>query len=302
MRSSAAASDAPAARREQGPRERCSPHGRAGLYPSDRQRACKPARAPPGHGRPGRRRAGGRLGRVGLVGFAPCQPSSATACAHPRPTARSSSRPSPVASTSTARRGETLEVLGKVLPLAPSLSQAARGRSSTCASATGATSSRSATSTTARTAAGAWTRSPDRSHRGAVRVRRAALARLALLAVLSLAGGLSACGADDEPSSDIPRTSPDLTIPTATTRLPPDTTTTPRRRRRTPRRCSRRRRRPPSAPPPVVAPPVAPAGVDDRRRRRRPRTGGQPTTGGAQPGDADFQNFCRENPGAGRGC
>ena len=42
----------------------------------------------------------------------------------------------------------------------------------------------------------------------------------ALLAALALAGGLSACGADDEFSSDIPRTSPDLTIPTATTEVP----------------------------------------------------------------------------------
>jgi hypothetical protein len=120
---------------------------------------------------------------------------------------------------------------------------------------------------------------------------------LALLAVLSLSGGLAACGADDEPSSDIPRTSPDLTIPTATTRLPPDTTTNATTSTLD-TTTIQQGAAPPVAvtPPPVVAPPVAPPASTTGGATPGP-TGGQQTTGGAQPGDAEFQNFCRENPG-----
>jgi hypothetical protein len=38
---------------------------------------------------------------------------------------------------------------------------------------------------------------------------------LTILTILTLSLGLAACGSDNELSTDIPRTSPDLTIPTA---------------------------------------------------------------------------------------
>ena len=125
---------------------------------------------------------------------------------------------------------------------------------------------------------------------------------LALLAILSLAAGLSACGSDDEPSSDIPRTSPDLTIPTATTQLPADDTTTNATTTAT-NTSTLQQATPPAvvAPPPVVAPPVAPPASTTGGAAAAP-TGGQRTTGGATPGDADFQNFCRENGNAPPGC
>ncbi len=125
---------------------------------------------------------------------------------------------------------------------------------------------------------------------------------LALLAILSLAGGLAACGSDDEPSSDIPRTSPDLTIPTATTQLPADDTTTNATATST-STSTVQQATPPAvvAPPPVVAPPVAPPASTTGGATAAP-TGGQRTTGGATPGDADFQNFCRENGNAPEGC
>jgi len=123
-----------------------------------------------------------------------------------------------------------------------------------------------------------------------------------LLAAVALAGGLSACGADEELSSDIPRTSPDLTIPTATTELAPaDTTpsTTTATISTTPQAGAAA---PPAAvqPPPVaVAPPPPPASTTGGAGAGAGAgTQGTPTTGGAAPSDPDFQNFCRDNPGA----
>lgn len=117
---------------------------------------------------------------------------------------------------------------------------------------------------------------------------------LTLLTILALAFGLAACGSDDEPSPEIPRASPDLTIPTTTTEEPAadtattattsttDTTTTPV----TP---------PAAATPQTPAAPPAPAGSST--------TGGaaptgQSTTGGATTGGGEFENFCAQNPGA----
>jgi hypothetical protein len=118
---------------------------------------------------------------------------------------------------------------------------------------------------------------------------------LTLLTILALAFGLAACGSDDTPSPDIPRASPDLTIPTTTTQEPApadttttgttsttDTTTTPV----TP---------PAAATPQAPAAPPAPAGSAT--------TGGaaptgQSTTGGATAGGGEFENFCAQNPGA----
>jgi hypothetical protein len=124
----------------------------------------------------------------------------------------------------------------------------------------------------------------------------------ALLAALALAGGLSGCGADDELSSDIPRTSPDLTIPTATTDLPEpastgtstlSTSTVPESGAAAPPAVVQ----PPAAVAPQAAPPASTTGGAGAGA-----TPGQSTTGGASASDPDFQNFCRDNPGAGPPC
>ncbi|MEY2514598.1 MAG: hypothetical protein QOJ89_1956 [bacterium] len=124
----------------------------------------------------------------------------------------------------------------------------------------------------------------------------------ALLAALALAGGLGACGSDDEFSTDIPRTSPDLTIPDATTEIPADTTSTTSTTATT-STVPGGGTTPPAAvtPPPVAQPPVAPP-PSSTTGGASPPTGGQSTTGGAQPGDGEFQDFCRQNPGAGPPC
>jgi hypothetical protein len=117
---------------------------------------------------------------------------------------------------------------------------------------------------------------------------------LTLLTTVILALGLAACGADNELSTDIPRTSPDLTIPTATTPEPQaaagasttDTTTT---------ETSTTPATPPAAVTPQAPPPATPQGSST--------TGGaaptgQSTTGGATAGGGEFENFCAQNPGA----
>lgn len=129
-----------------------------------------------------------------------------------------------------------------------------------------------------------------------------ALRCVALLAAVALAGGLGACGSDDDLSSDIPRTSPDLTIPTQTTPVSADETTTTSTTSTTSTTTLPDSTTPPpvaepAAPPAQpVAPPAAPTGGANAGST------GQSTTGGASPGDPDFQNFCRENPGAGPPC
>jgi hypothetical protein len=117
---------------------------------------------------------------------------------------------------------------------------------------------------------------------------------LTLLAVLTLAAGLGACGSDDELSNQVPKTSPDLTIPTGTTDAPADaaatttsTTTTSTTQSAAPA---------PAVTPPAATPPAPPPAS--------PTTGGQPpatgqsTTGGAQAGGGEFEDFCAQNPGA----
>jgi hypothetical protein len=124
----------------------------------------------------------------------------------------------------------------------------------------------------------------------------------ALLAALALAGGVAACGADDELSTDIPRTSPDLTIPASTTEIPADTTSSTTSTTTT--ATVPAGGTPPAAgvtPPPVVPPPVAPP-PSSTTGGATPPTGGTATTGGAQPGDGEFESFCRDNPGAGPPC
>ena len=120
---------------------------------------------------------------------------------------------------------------------------------------------------------------------------------LALLAVLASCAGLSACGADEELSTKVPKTSPDLTIPTGTTPArpadtPADTTTTATTT--TPDGGQQ------VTPPAVVTPPPAtppPATGSPQTGGQAPQTGGQSTTGGAQAGGGEFDDFCAQNPG-----
>jgi hypothetical protein len=125
---------------------------------------------------------------------------------------------------------------------------------------------------------------------------------LALFAVIALCGSLGACGSDDELSTQVPKTSPDLTIPTGTTQAPPadtsttgttsttDTSTAPDATQQV---------SPPAAvtPPPVATPPPAATG-SPQTGGQTPQTTGQSTTGGAQAGGGEFENFCAQNPGA----
>ncbi|MGH2899458.1 MAG: hypothetical protein ACRDMZ_12340, partial [Solirubrobacteraceae bacterium] len=105
---------------------------------------------------------------------------------------------------------------------------------------------------------------------------------LILLAVLTLSGGLSACGADDELSTQIPRNAPDLTIPTATTEGRADATT-PSTTTETSTTAG-----PATTPPAVAAPPATPPATatppaSSTTGGQAPTTG-QSTTGGTQAG------------------
>ena len=117
---------------------------------------------------------------------------------------------------------------------------------------------------------------------------------LTLLAVLALTGGLSACGSDDELRQQVPKTSPDLTIPTGTTAgRPAETTTTTTTTSTT----STTQVAPPAAAAPPATPPPAAAPGSTTTGGQAPATG-QSTTGGAQAGGGEFENFCAQNPGA----
>jgi len=120
-----------------------------------------------------------------------------------------------------------------------------------------------------------------------------------LLAALALAAGLGACGSDDEVSGAIPSTTPDLTIPTATSDAPEgtDTTSTTSTTSTSTTTTGAGAAAPPaagSAPPAAAPPPAASQGGQT--------TGGAPsgqsTTGGAQARGGEFENFCSQNPGA----
>jgi hypothetical protein len=129
-----------------------------------------------------------------------------------------------------------------------------------------------------------------------------------LLAVLALAGGLSACGSDDSLSTDIPRTSPDLTIPSETTDLPPAGPTSTSTSTTSTSTTTSSTLPPATTPPAAAEPPAAaappPAQAPATTTGGAGSTGAGTTTGGSQPstGGADFQNFCRDNPGAGPPC
>lgn len=116
-----------------------------------------------------------------------------------------------------------------------------------------------------------------------------------LLAVVALTGALTACGSDDELSPVVPKTSPDLTIPTGTTAGRPDdatTTTSTTTTSTTQQAAPPAAVAPPAAPPPAAPPPASPT-----TGGQAPSTG-QSTTGGAQAGGGEFENFCAQNPGA----
>jgi hypothetical protein len=126
----------------------------------------------------------------------------------------------------------------------------------------------------------------------------------ALLVALAVTAGLGACGADDELSPDIPRTSPDLTIPASTTDIPETGTTTSPATTTSPTGPDAGTTPPAAvAPPPVAPTPITPP-PSSTTGGAVPPTRGQSTldTGGAQPDDGEFQNFCRDNPGAGPPC
>ncbi|MEJ7825031.1 MAG: hypothetical protein WKF48_06355 [Solirubrobacteraceae bacterium] len=119
-----------------------------------------------------------------------------------------------------------------------------------------------------------------------------------LLTAVALASAAGGCGADDDLSTDIPRTSPDLTIPTATTEIDSadtttDTTSTTDTTTGTPPSTVT----PPAAPPPAATTPPAPAPPVSTTGGAGAPSAPQSTTGGAQA-DPEFQNFCRDNPGA----
>jgi len=117
---------------------------------------------------------------------------------------------------------------------------------------------------------------------------------LSLLAVLTLAGGLAACGSDDELSTQIPKTAPDLTIPTGTTDTPAPARTTPTTTTST---TTTQSVAPPAVTPPAAAAPPPPPAGSATTGGQAPATG-QSTTGGAQAGGGEFEDFCAENPGA----
>ena len=121
---------------------------------------------------------------------------------------------------------------------------------------------------------------------------------LALLAVVALAGGLGACGSDDELSTQIPKTSPDLTIPTGTTPARASDTTTPATTTATTTTEASGAVAPPAAVTPPAAPPPPAATGSPQTGGQAPQTGGQSTTGGTSAGGGEFENFCSENPGA----
>lgn len=118
---------------------------------------------------------------------------------------------------------------------------------------------------------------------------------LALLTAFALAGGLGACGGDDEFSTATPKSTPDLTIPTATSDTPPaqrsSGTTATSTTSSTPAG---------SAPPPAAAQPSAvppPAAADGSATTGGQAPQSQSTTGGAQAGGGEFNDFCAQNPG-----
>ena len=204
--------------------------------------------------------------------------------------------------------GEQLEVVGELLPLAPT-PRSCPGRWTTCASATGATSSRRRTSTTARIAAGAWSRSapeaPDvgeierRNHRGVARCRRGRGDDRALAArrcggggsgTTDTAGRAAVHGARPRRPSNAAghhRLDARAPRPPRAPRPAPAPARAPAHRPRSPRRRRARRRRPrPRRPAAPVPPRHRRRDGRQRRRHRRHGAGGSGRAAAAAPGSA----------------
>ena len=210
--------------------------------------------------------------------------------------------------------GEEIEVVGLVLPLAPSRLEACRGPWRTCASATGATSSPSAISTTAPPAGGAWRRSASSERLYPPLHMRTYVVVLFAVACLGLErlrqrrhSPMTSCRPPC-PSSPPP--------PGAEALAQTSTGTSDHVERHHLDRPDRHDvHRPDPDPEPVVA--GAPRRRPSARRRGQSGTGGTSTgttggtrsggtpagpppgaarTGGVSPGE--FSQFCKDNPGA----
>jgi hypothetical protein len=108
--------------------------------------------------------------------------------------------------------------------------------------------------------------------------------RFALVAVLALGLGVGACGADQSVSDVVPKTTPELTVPSDTTALGvsvPTTSTTSTTSTTT----STNAAPVTTTPAPVTTTPSGTGGTP---------SGGTGTTGGT----GGFQDFCQQNPGA----
>ncbi len=119
---------------------------------------------------------------------------------------------------------------------------------------------------------------------------------LALLAAVALSAAVSACGSDEELSTQIPQTSPDLTIPTGTTPVRQDATATTATTTTTTTDTTTAPADAVVTPPAPVTPPAGAA--SPQTGGETPQTGGATTTGGTQAGGTEFESFCAENPGA----
>ena len=119
---------------------------------------------------------------------------------------------------------------------------------------------------------------------------------LALLAAVALSAAVSACGSDEELSTQIPQTSPDLTIPTGTTPVRQDATATHGDDDDHDDRPTTALAAAVVTPPAPVPPPAGAA--SPQTGGETPQTGGATTTGGTQAGGTEFESFCAENPGA----
>jgi hypothetical protein len=107
---------------------------------------------------------------------------------------------------------------------------------------------------------------------------------LAMASVLALGLWVGACGADQSVSDVIPRTTPELTVPSDTTALGvsvPTTSTT-------------------STTSTTTSTSAAPATTTPAPATTTPQgTGGTPSGGtGTTGGTGGFQDFCQQNPGA----
>lgn len=113
----------------------------------------------------------------------------------------------------------------------------------------------------------------------------------AVLSVVALALGATACGDDDDVADVVPRSTPEMTVPSETTALgaprTTETTTTPTTETSTA----------PSPSVPAAGAPAATTPSPGTTGGTPPQgTGGSPDTGGTS--GQGFESFCADNPGA----